>query len=101
MVMEGTPTEKTFTIGDDGRVAVEFDANGVGTEGQLEARLIVMVGLQSFSLNIRFVGSPATSMECVVGRRNADSRSYDLLGHLCQPGYRGVTIRNGRKYINR
>jgi hypothetical protein len=101
MVMEGKPAEKTFTIGDDGRVAVEFDANGVGTGGQLEAKLIVMVGLQSFSLNIRFVGSHATSMECVVGSRNADSRSYDLLGRLCQPGYRGVTIRNGKKYINR
>ena len=101
VVTDDKTVEKSFSVGDDGRVAVEFDANGVVDEGQLEAKITVMVGQQSVSVNIRFVGSTATRMERVVGGKTVDVNSYDLLGRLSLSGHRGVIIQNGKKYIKR
>lgn len=101
VMAEDLSLEKSFTVGDDGCMAVEFDANGVGDEGQLEAKLTAMVGSNSISVNIRFVGSAATSLQRVCDEKAADSRCYSLHGRPCQPAHRGVTIQNGKKYISR
>lgn len=101
VVTDDKTVEKSFTVGDDSRVAVEFDANGVGDDGQLEAKLTIMVGQQRLSVNIRFVGSTATRMECVVGGKVTDCKRYDLLGRPSLSGHYGITIQNGKKYIKK
>ena len=101
VMAEDQSLEKSFTVEDDGCMAVEFDANGVGNEGQLEAKLTAMVGSNSISVNIRFVGSTTTCLERIDDGKTADSKCYNLHGRPCPPNHRGVTIQKGKKYVNR
>lgn len=101
VVSEDKILEKSFTMGEDGCLAVEFDANGVGNVGQLEAKLTAMVGSGSISVNIRFIGSTATFLDRIDNETAADSRCYDLHGRPSLPDSRGVTIQKGKKCINR
>ena len=101
VVTEDKIVEKEFTVGDDGCVAVEFDANDVGNEGQLEAKLTVMAGSSTISVNIRFAGSTATCLERIEDGKAGDGSCYDLHGHPCSPDHRGITLQKGKKYVNR
>lgn len=101
VVSEDKILEKSFTVGEDGCLAVEFDANGVGNEGQLEAKLTAMVGSSSISVNIRFIGSTATCIESVDNEKTANERFHDLYGRPCLPDHSGIIIQKGKKYVNK
>ena len=52
-----TSQEKEFATNDQGVAKVEFDATGVADEGTLEATLTVTYGIETQTVNIRFIGA--------------------------------------------